>query len=209
MAISKYITFSEQEEQKSRYYIFSYHEVREEQTFYLSPTLFLDTYSIHHICIFLHRNPGRLQWPCRILKKFQSMNWTHLNLSSEEARRSRRHVLINFVCLSSICFGLHVSANLNGFQYSKGWIWFEHLIYIWSSGLTQILKKILDFRDRKLVLASIKAQDNGWLIINSDVLIHSDRLVQSKLAPKFNDPTCHIISTGYLCCKVVWGESVC
>jgi len=55
------------------------------------------------VLILLPRNPERLQWLCQIRKKFQSMNWTHLNWSSEEERRSQRHVCLFLRILSAYC----------------------------------------------------------------------------------------------------------
>ena len=68
------------------------------------------------------RKPKRLQWPCQILKRFQSMNWTHLNLSSEEGRRSQRHVfLLTFSIYSSFCSVLHVLTNFGFWLFIDFW----------------------------------------------------------------------------------------
>jgi len=78
-----------------------------------------------NMCLFFllpTRKPKRLQWPCQILKRFQSMNWTHSNLSSEEGRRSQRHVfLLTFSIYSSFCPVLHVLMNFGFWLFIDFW----------------------------------------------------------------------------------------
>ena len=114
MATLKYITFWEQEEQKFRYNI----SLAQKWSFDFTYTCKFN------MCLFLlpTRKPKRLQWPCQILKRFQSMNWTHLNLSSEEGRRSQRHVfLLTFSIYSSFCPVLHVLMNFGFWLFIDFW----------------------------------------------------------------------------------------
>ena len=148
--------------------------------------------------ILLPRKPERLQWLCQIRKKFQSMNWTHLNWSSEEERRSQRHVCLFLRILSAYCSSYSV---LNVFVL---WVlvlqWLPLRFYFHIEA--QAKGWFLEFSDLFILNICAACATLCFLYLFVQVYITFKICIQLWQSLSYN-------FTGYISGKMVWLESVC